>query len=196
MYVPAIGLTNTQVSYILSLRGKFKEVESATGVPWQAVAAIWTRESFSVAPPKTPGGPFQFDPPLGKSIIRAVLKQYSSLSMAKIEEFATKGVNDFETGAYCCAAWLRIKCKPVLTVDSSDDVIKDAMYGYNGRAYGGADKSPYVMNGYDKDHVDMHLKGTIPDGKGGRKKIDVVDKRPGAFTVYKQLKALPAWKVS
>lgn len=46
------------------------------------------------------------------------------------------------------------------------------------------------MNGLDEAHKDMVLRGTVPDGKGGRKRIEIVDKRPGAFTVYKQLKAL------
>lgn len=190
MYVPAIPLTKHQVEYILTLKHKFQEVEAAIGVPWQAVAAIWTRESFSVAPPKTPGGPFQFDPPLNQHQIRGLLKTFSQLSADKIEEFTKKGTNDFETAAYCCACWLRLKCKPVLTPKSPDADIKDAMYGYNGRAYGSVDNSPYVMNGYDKAHKEMRLIGTIPDGKGGRKKINIVDKRPGAFTVYKQLKEL------
>lgn len=146
--------------------------------------------SFSVTPPRTPGGPFQFDPVLHPDTIRLLLEHFTQLSKYEIERYAQKGVDDFETGALCAACWLRMHTKPVITPDVPDWVIKDAFYGYNGRAYGGADKSPYVMNGFDRDHEDMVLGGTLPDGHGGRKRVHFVDKRPGAFTVYRQLKTI------
>lgn len=183
-------LSDRQIERIRQVKHVFEKVKRLTGVPWQAVAAVWYRESFSVTPPKTPGGPFQFDPVLQPETISNLLKFFTRLSSSEIDQYARKGINDFETGALCAACWLRLKTKPVITPDASDEVIKDAFYGYNGRAYGGADKSPYVMNGFDENYKDMVLRGTIPDGKGGRKRIEFIDKRPGAFTVYKQLKAL------
>ena len=64
----------------------------------------------------------------------------------------------------------------------------DAFYGYNGRAWGPLPtNSPYVMNNFDAQHMNMVIRGSIPDGHGGRKWIDNIDLRPGAFTVYKQL---------
>jgi hypothetical protein len=185
-----LKLSGWQMDHIRQVKHVFEKVEALTGVPWQAVAAVWYRESFSVTPPKTLGGPFQFDPILEPAIICNLLKFFTKLSELEIQHYARKGVNDFETGALCAACWLRLKTKPVITPNVSDEVIKDAFYGYNGRAYGSADKSPYVMNGLDEKHLNMVLRGTIPDGKGGRKRIEIVDKRPGAFTVYTQLKAL------
>jgi hypothetical protein len=187
---PLPGLSDRQIERIRQVKQVFEKVEKLTGVPWQAVAAVWYRESFSVTPPQTPGGPFQFDPVLQPVTIRNLLKFFTRLSYPEIEQYARKGINDFETGALCAACWLRLKTKPVITPDAKDELIQDALYGYNGRAYGGADKSPYVMNGLDSAHQDMVLRGTIPDGKGGRKRVEIIDKRPGAYTVYKQLKAL------
>jgi hypothetical protein len=185
-----LKLSDTQIERIRKVKPVFENVERLTGVPWKAVAAVWYRESFSVTPPKTPGGPFQFDPILSPSTIRQLLKRFTKLSVLEIEQYAIKGVNDFETGALCAACWLRLKTKPVITPAVSDEVIKDAFYGYNGRAYGSADNSPYVMSGFDAQHLNMRLRGSIPDGKGGRKPISKIDKRPGAFTVYKQIKNL------
>lgn len=187
---PLPRLSESQIERIRQVKHVFEKVEKLTGVPWQVVAAVWYRESFSVTSPKTPGGPFQFDPVLQPVTIRNLLKFFTRLSSSEIEQYARKGINDFETGALCAACWLRLKTGPVITPDVSDEVFKDALYGYNGRAYGGADKSPYVMNGFDEAHRDMVLRGTIPDGRGGRKWVEIVDKRPGAFTVYKQLKLL------
>lgn len=187
---PLPRLSEAQIERIRQVKHIFEKVERLTGVPWQAVAAVWYRESFSVTPPKTPGGPFQFDPVLQPETIRNLLKFFTRLSSAEIEQYASKGINDFETSALCAACWLRLKTKPVITPEASDEVIKDAFYGYNGRAYGSVDKSPYVMNGLDTAHKDMVLRGTLPDGKGGRKRVAFIDKRPGAFTVYKQLRSL------
>lgn len=183
-------LSEAQIERIRQIKPVFEKVKKLTGVPWQAVAAIWYRESFSVTPPKTPGGPFQFDPVLDTASIRRLLLRFTSIPESQIEKYAHKGMNDFETGALCAACWLRLKTGPIITPAVTDEIIKDAFYGYNGRAYGSADKSPYVMNGFDEMHRDMILKGTIPDGRGGRKKVAIIDKRPGAFTVYKQLKSL------
>ena len=183
-----LKLSATQIERIRQVKPVFENMERLTGVPWQAVAAVWYRESFSVTPPKTPGGPFQFDPVLSPATIRQLLKRFTRLSVLEIEQYASKGVNDFETGALCAACWLRLKTKPVITPTVSDEVIKDAFYGYNGRAYGSVENSPYVMNGFDAQHLNMRLRGSIPDGKGGRQQISKIDKRPGAFTVYRQLK--------
>lgn len=190
MFQPTLRLTDRQIDRIRQVKHVFEKAQKLTGVPWQAIAAVWYRESFSVTPPKTPGGSFQFDPIPSAQRLRGLLKQFTSLNNSQIEDYVFRGVNNFETGAVFAACWLRLKTGPVITPNASDDVIKDAFYGYNGRAYGSADKSPYVMNGFDDKHKDMVLRGTIPDGQGGRKRVEIVDKRPGAFTVYKQLKFL------
>lgn len=71
---------------------------------------------------------------------------------------------------------------------NDDSVVKDAFWGYNGRAYGSADKSPYVMNKFDDQHQDMHIHGTVLNEAGKRIHINNVDKKMGAFTFYQQLK--------
>lgn len=190
MFQPILGLTDRQIDRIRQVKPVFEKVEKITGVPWEAVAAIWYRESFSVTPPKTQGGPFQFDPIPDKTTLLALLLRFTNLKGKAIDQYVQKGINDFEAGALFAACWLRLKTKLIVTPDVSDEIIKDAFYGYNGRAYGSADRSPYVINGLDPEHSNMVLRGTIPDGQGGRKRVEIVDKRPGAFTVYKQLKSL------
>lgn len=190
MYKPALGLTVQELNRIKKIKPLLLKTEPFTSVPWEAIAAIWYRESFSVASPKTPGGPFQFDPVPSGATLQKLLQRFTPLSDTEIARYVSLGVDSFEAGALFAACWLRTKVKPVISLSVSDEIIKEAFYGYNGRAYGSSDQSPYVMNGYDAAHLNMVLRGTIPDGNGGRRKIQIMDKRPGAFTVYKQLKSV------
>jgi hypothetical protein len=187
-------LTRNQIDQIRRQKAVYLKAQELTGVPWQAIAAIHYREhSLSPNNPSRIGGPFQFDPPLTEVQARNYLTKYTNLGKNLIiDEYAKKGVNDFQTAAILAACHMRHKCKPVLNPNSSDTDIKDAMWGYNGRAYGSADKSPYVMNMYDKDHMNMIIVGTVPDIKNPKKRIRVrtVDKRPGSFTIYKEIKEL------
>lgn len=182
------NLSKDTLARFQTTKPAFLKVQESTGVPWQAIAGVWFRESFSVSPPKTPGGPFQFDPPLNSTQIALLLQRYSRLTTPEIINMSDHGVDHFVTAAYCCAAFLRNKIKPVITVNASDAIMKEAFWAYNGKAYGSADKSPYVMNMFDEAHKHMRLIGTIPDGHGGRKQINTIDRRPGAFTIYKHLK--------
>lgn len=170
----------------------FQKVEAATGVPWEAVAALWYRESFSVTPPVTPGGPFQFDPPPQAHVAYDLLTMFTDLSAAEKKAIVAKGVNDFHAGAYLAACHGRVRCRPKITPNCTDAEIKDFFWSYNGRAkyQGSADGSFYVMNGFDKAHDEMLIVGSIPDknAPNGRRRIRTKDKRPGAFVVYKQLK--------
>jgi hypothetical protein len=190
VFKPYKGLPDASIKRIQEVYPTLKRIQTITGVPWQAMAGIWYRESFSVAPPKTPGGPWQFDPVPSPGALRGLLDRFTTLTDAEKQDIVNRGVNDFFTGGVLAACFFRTKTGPVITPTAPDSVIQDAIYGYNGRAYGSADRSPYVMNGFDAAHYPMRLVGTIPDGKGGRKKIDTLDLRPGAYTVYKQLKAL------
>lgn len=182
-------LSPKEVQRIVSLKDVFTRAQFLTGVAWQAVAAVWYRESFSISPPKTPGGPFQFDPEPTDSLKRELLIAFCpSLTEVEREALVKKGVNDFAAGAIFAACWLRRKSGPNLSKDHSDAAIADAFYGYNGRAWGRNPlNSPYVANELDEAHKGMIIRGTIPDGKGGRIHIENVDARPGALTVYKQL---------
>lgn len=185
MFTPSIKLSKDQIDHIKGVKHIFTKVQDLTGVPWQLLAGIWTRESFSVAPPKTPGGPMQFDPPLSQSEIHDLLFRYSKLKMDDILPYTKKGGNDFETAVLSAACFLLKKMDggPIAT----DSEVMMAAWKYNGVVGHDPTHSPYVYNGLDNLHNGMRLVGTIPDGRGGRKKIDIVDHRPGAFTVYKQL---------
>lgn len=188
MFQPSISLHKDQIEYLKSFKHVFMQAQDPTDVPWQLLAGIWTRESFSVAPPKTPGGPMQFDPPLSQGSITHLLQSHSKLTIPQMEIYAKKGVNDFATAVLCAACFLKEKMHggPIET----DMEVMRAAWLYNGIVGADPTHSPYVYNGFDKQHDGMRLVGTIPDGHGGRKKIDIVDHRPGAFTVYTQLKTL------
>jgi hypothetical protein len=190
---PKTILSPTEVQHVLIEEPVFLRAQQLVSVPWQAMAAIWYRESFSVSPPKTPGGPFQFDPPdPARSTLKALLKRYvTALSDSDLQTLVTAGIDDFAAACIFAACHLRDGAKYVLSQDHSDTAMLDAFYGYNGRAWGlDPENSPYVMNNYDAAHMNMRIRGSVPDGNGGRKWIDTVDLRPGAFTVYKQLCAL------
>jgi len=188
--MPLKGLSDFQIKRIQGVYPILKRIQGYTQVPWQVLAAIWYRESFSVTPPKTPGGPWQFDPVPPLSKLTYYLNKYTTLSPDQKKQYTVKGINDFEAGGVFAACHLQSKVGGRLSLDAPDELVKDALWGYNGRAYGSADKSPYVMNGFDEAHYPMRLRGTIPDGRGGRKRVDIEDRRPGAFTIYKQLKQL------
>jgi hypothetical protein len=189
MFEPSIKLTKDQLQFLIGFKHVFTHVQDLTGVPWQLLAGIWTRESFSVASPRTPGGPMQFDPLLSQSEIVSLLARFAKLKMTDITWYAKKGVDDFDTAVLCTACFLLEKMgRPIM---SNDDIMV-AAWKYNGVVGKDPTQSPYVYNGYDAGHNGMHLVGTIPDGKGGRKNINIIDHRPGAFTVYTQLVTLNA----
>lgn len=183
-------LTKSQLDHLRAQKPTFEAVEQATGVPWEAMAAIWYRETNSVAVPKNRvGGPFQFDPPPPDNRILFLLDHYSTLSRDEKLEVVAKGVDDFHSAAYISACHGRHHCNPKITPNASDADIKDFFWGYNGKKYGGVDHSPYVMNGYDTAHDGMILSGTVRDKNGNQVRIKPrPEAKPGAFIVYKQLK--------
>ncbi len=187
-----IRLAPAQLKRCRDYQGHFEKVEASTGVPWEAIAGIWYRESFSVTPPATPGGPFQFDPVPEMHHLFDLLNKYSNLSFEDKKILVSKGVNDFYAASFFAACHGRDHCNPVITPDCSDEAILDFFWGYNGKAkYQGSPRgSFYVYNGYDNAHTGLLIIGSIPDKTSptGRKRIKTKDRRPGAFVVYKQLK--------
>jgi hypothetical protein len=188
----SLHLNDAQIKIIKDNKDVFVRAERATNVPWQAIAAIWYRESTLQKFVDRVGGPFQFDPPPAKERVKKLLDLFTDFDELTKSKMITKGVNDFETGAIIAACWMRFQSKFVLSKDKSDEAVKDALYGYNGRKFESADHSFYVMNGYDAAHMNMRIHGTLPDKHhpGKRITVDSIDKRPGAFCVYKQLKEL------
>lgn len=188
-----IRLAPAQLLKLRSQQSHFEKVESCTGVPWEALAAIWYRESMSVASPVTLGGPFQFDPPPPPAHLLGLLHRFApSLTDKEKHDLVSKGVNDFYAASYFAACHARAHCNPKITPNSPDEDIIDLFWGYNGKKFGNPRKSFYVYNGFDNNHM-LRIKGTLPivDKAGkviGRKRIDKADPRAGAFVVYKQLK--------
>lgn len=181
-------LNQAELDRIKKAKPVFQAVEKITGVPWQAIASVWYRESFSVTPPHTPGGPFQFDPVPPAEKLMKYLKIFTKLSDDEARKLVAAGVNSFQAGAVFAACHMRWVSKFNLAEDHSDTAIKDAFYGYNGRAFDPyPESSNYVVNELDAKHDDMGISGTIPDGHGGKKWIRATDHRPGAFTVYRQI---------
>lgn len=184
-------LDKNQLQAFVRVKAILQRAAALTGVPWQAIAAIWYRESFSVASPETPGGPFQFDPPLSQVRMRKLLTTYCpSLTPAERELLIYQGLDKFASAAVFAACWLREMSQYNLKDNHSDQAMLDAFYGYNGRAFGpNPYNSNYVVNELDLAHDDMLIRGSIPDKNNPGKRIWIkkTDLRPGAFTVYKQL---------
>lgn len=189
-------LTTSEINKIASQKPIFQRAQDVTGVPWRAIATIWYRESFSIAPPThRVGGQFQFDPPLNEKTMRYLLDKYTNLNEEQKIAHIKSGIEYFTSAAVFAACWLRHKANPILTPSASDDDIKDAFYGYNGRAYKDADHSPYVMNYADEDHYEMRIYGTVRNAHGNNVRLKDKDGRDGvpntqigALVVYRQLK--------
>lgn len=186
--------TRKDLDKLIALYPHFQNVEDATGVPKEAMAAILYREnSGNTTNPRRKGGPFQFDPPPPVKTQRMLLNKYSNLSEKEKDAIIAGGVDKFESGVFLSACFLRHKCKPVITPNSPDSHILDMFWGYNGRAgyhKGDPKNSFYVYNGYDDAHDGLMVRGTVPDihNPKVRIRIDRPETRPGAFVVYKQLK--------
>lgn len=185
-----LKLNISEIKTIRDNKATLQIAEKLTGVPWQLLASVWYREAGLGMHPTTVGGCFQFDPVPSDIDLAKLLVRFSSIAPAAISSWVHRGVNDFAAASVFCACFLRNKTPYFLTQSSTDEMIKDALYGYNGRMYGSVNNSPYVMNGLDDSHLNMHLRGTLPDGHGGRKHVDIIDKRLGAFTVYVNLRQL------
>jgi hypothetical protein len=143
----------------------YKLAADAAGIPWQMLAAIHYRESSLSTARREHGGPFQFDPPLNQ------------------------GEEEFDVGAFFAAKRLQQISRFRLYPSSTDEtVIKDSFYGWNGRAYGSFDRSPYVMNFFDDQHRNMRIHGTILNNLGERIRVDRSDSNLGAYTVFIELK--------
>lgn len=188
-------LSATEIETIKANKSTLVAAEALVKVPWQMLAAVWYREHALTMG----NNPFQFDPLPTHNTILGLLQSYTDYKPLSYS------IDNFTFAAILAACWLRSKCRfplvvvqsfqhptekenefdtvQVITVNKSDEAVADAFYGYNGRAYGSNPfNSPYVANELDELHHNMSFRGTV-DGKW----IDIIDQRPGAFVVYKQL---------
>lgn len=178
-----LKLNEKELRTVFDQRAVYFKAQSLTGIPWEMLAALHFRErSLARA-----SNPMQFDPRPDATTRRHLYSKFSTLSQIDTNMFVSTGVDNFQCAVVLAACFLKHKremhhIKPDY---SDDEVVKELFWSYNGRAYGGYDRSPYVMNGYDKQHENMVIKGTI-DGVPIEPKADP---RPGAYTVFKQIQA-------
>jgi hypothetical protein len=155
------------MSRIRQNQSTYEEAGKQANVPWQLMAAIHFREhnNDNSAPPNGQG-PWQ-------------LKSLYDSARGTGDQATLQRIQDFRESSFLAAKVIQEKSGNKLTYDTTDDTtIKDAAWGYNGRAYGSADRSPYVMNNFDENHKNMPI--ITRDGGG----VDGNDTRNGAFTVY------------
>lgn len=169
---------------INKLKPEYVKAANKTKVPWQALAAIHYRESGN-----DPSKDLQAGNPIGGG--GSNFASYPKGAPQSVEQSAEYAAEELIRKAAS-----GVVKKPVNVASPDAEAMKDALFGYNGRAsvYAAqaaalgfsADKqpyegSPYVMNNYDAKHKNMRM---ITRDFGG---LDGTDTRPGAFTVYAAL---------
>lgn len=149
-------------------------------VPPEFLFAIWLRESLSFASPG-PGGAFQFDPPRPITYVAAVIRHWGL-------HLAPRALEDcWFTAALVAADFLQQKANSKIGgYATSWGILSDAAWGYNGRAYGSAERSPYVSND-PRNGVQLRIVGSIINAQGLRESVNFVDQRPGVMPIYKAL---------
>ena len=178
------GLPSDTVNAINHLKSDYQKAASVTGVPWQLLAAVHYREAGN-----DPNEDLQAGNPLGGGGSQAAGYPYGHpATIEQSAEFAAKElISDAASG---------VVKKPINVPNPNPEAIKDALFGYNGRAQVYAQQaadlgfnpntqpyegSPYVMNNYDAKHHNMKI---ITHDNGG---LDGIDTRLGAFVVYVKL---------
>lgn len=193
---PQIELTQAEWELIEKAKPDLQYSESVTGVDWKILAGILYREnSLRTTVPGRPGGVWQFDDhTLTPKRKRQLLDKYSNLISSQKDYIVNGGWQEFRWGSIMASCFLRDKTSTILDVrkrgDLPDSEVGDALYSYNGKAYGSDwKKSPYVFNNGDSNHIGLKLTGSMPNPNGiGRQTITYPDTRMGAFVVYRQLK--------
>jgi hypothetical protein len=173
-----VRLTDLELERVRRNRPVYEQVEALAGAPWRMLAAIHYEESSCRTASPGPGGPFQMDPPPSAERLQTILGRYN-LPVRAVEE-------DFLTAAVVAADHLQGKVRGRLQPGTTDEaLIKDAFWGYNGRAYGSADNSPYVAN--DPPRRVLRVRGTVIAADGRRIRVDTPYRKHGAIFVYREL---------
>lgn len=180
----ASGLPADIAANINNLKPVYQKVEAATKVPWQLIAAVHYREANN-----DPTKDLQSGNPIG-----GPYPAYASYPYGKPTTIDDSAL--FAAKQLIAEASNGVVKKSILMPNPDMETIKDALFGYNGRAAAYATQaatlgfsatsqpyegSPYVMNNYDKVHTNMKII-TVDFGAP-----DAVDTRLGAFTVYAKL---------
>jgi len=154
----------------------YREAQKQTGVNWRVLAAIHLRESDLSRHPLTHNNPFQLDGVYLGLQTGNLLKD--TVTAGRILQAKTQTSN------------AHYHLQPVEKLDPHQvegKNLEQALFRYNGPIYGTPEKSPYVMNGYDKAHENMKIyRGKTAHPQWG------VDHRLGVLTTVRELvKAFP-----
>lgn len=173
----------------------YKRAAEITNVPPHFLAALHYREHAFGKNSPGPGGPMQFDPPLSKKSIQQLLSDYTILDKITINKLVQKGQDNLFVALMLAGCFVQRKLtndnktllKKEMKYNTSKDLIMRAFELYNGTAYGSPWKSPYVVNMLDSKHQNMRIRGTYINKYGIRQNVNIIDKRPGTYTVFKIL---------
>lgn len=175
---PPVHVVGALHERIVANRPVYEDAEHRVGVPWRLLASVHFREHECLRTSPGPGGAFQLDPPWSDARVRAVLQRYD-LSFQRVEA-------DFLRAAVVSAYVLQSKVNFAIHEATTDPtLLKDALWGYNGRFFGAADNSPYVAN--DPPHRVLRIRGSVIRADGRRVRVDRPDPRPGAWIIYQEL---------
>lgn len=181
----AEGLPTDIAKSIETLKHQYEQAATATGVPWQLIAAVHYREGGN-----NPSLDLQAGNPIGGPWNNAASYPYGHpKDLEQSAEFAAKQLIGMSSSG-------GVVNKPINTPSPDPEAIKDTLYSYNGRAEAYAQQaaalgfdpvkqpyegSPYVMNNFDSKHMNMKI---ITRNHGG---LDGTDTRFGAYTIYTKL---------
>lgn len=164
-YCPPTTIPKQSFESIKKNTGIYQEAAKVANLPWQMIAGVHFRETNnSRVTPKTN---------TDDGVYQIITKNYPYPAGETLtdEQFLQETID--------AAKFIQGKVENKLTTTTNDaNLIKDAFWGYNGRAYGSFDKSPYVMNNFDENHENMKMDAC---DEGVCYKTDT---RNGAYTTF------------
>lgn len=163
----------------------YKRVAEQQNIPWEVLASIHYREhSNNPTNPSNGQGPYQLE-----SLHGAIVANGGSTMVAG-RRITLNDIQQFISATEVTAFVLeKVYLRSSLTSTPSDETVKKAFLYYNAGPASSMqpDDSSYVMNNFDQEHYHMRIRGTVDHG---RVRVDGVDTRDGAFTVYYLLRYL------
>ena len=126
-------------SGVTDLKTTYQLIANEENIPWQVLAAIHYRECNNNS---------------NRSLLNGgtFCNNANGTRCSACDNGAT-----LENDMRCAARLFKEKANKSSIAEDDYDIIKDAFWGYNGRAYGSADASPYVANNFDSNHMNLRI---------------------------------------
>lgn len=156
----------------------YRAAASRHNLPWEMLAGIHYREHNSdPSNPSNGQGPYQLESLHGQITSNGGKTSFNGRTIT------LNDIQDFAKASEVAALFLQYGVDNKLSDNPADGLVKEAFLKYNAGKGSNAnpDRSSYVMNNFDDDHRNMRIRGTVDHG---RVRVDTVDARDGAFTVY------------